>query len=403
MKKIFLLIISFFFLLFPVKAVEFNLYSKNALLYNLDEEKVLFEKNSQDKVSIASLTKIMTAIVAIENISDLDEQVSLLAIDFDSLVEANASVAGFKIGQKVTYRDLLYGLLLPSGADAAQALTRLIAGNRQNFVALMNEKAKSLGMYNTNFENETGLDTLNNYSTASDVAIMFKYALKNATLKEIMTTEKYQTSDKTITLRSTINIFKVAYNLDMDYLLGGKTGTTSKAGRCLASLANYNGTNYIFITLGANVSSKPETMLDAKEVYTYFMNNYENKNILTKQDKILTLTTKYAKEKTIDFYVSENIIKYVPKDFQKDDLTIEYEGIKEIPFNTKKGEKLGSITISYDNELLKKEDIILQYNLTFDLNGYLQDHYILIIGSLSIIIFFVILIFYKIFKNKKVN
>ena len=128
MKKIVFAVILIFSV-FSVKAIEFDLKSTNAILYNLDEDTILYEKNSDERVAIASLTKIMTAIVSVENIDSLDEKVTLVNKDFDTLVENNASVAGFKVNEEVTYEDLLYGLLLPSGADAAQALTRLIAGN----------------------------------------------------------------------------------------------------------------------------------------------------------------------------------------------------------------------------------------------------------------------------------
>lgn len=401
MKKVFIFILTFVLVIFPVKAIELELYSSNAILYNLDEDKILYEKESKEKVAIASLTKIMTAIVAIENIADLDAKVTLINDDFKSLVEENASVAGFEVGEVLIYRDLLYGLLLPSGADAAQALTRLIAGNRTNFVALMNEKALSLGMNDTHFENETGLDSQNHYSTVGDVAIMFKYALQNATLKEIMTTESYKTSDNRHILKSTINNFKKTYNLDMDYLLGGKTGTTSKAGRCLASFASANGTNYILITVGASVNNKPETMLDAQKVYAYFMDNFKRQTILTTSDKILTLNTNYAKEKTLDFYAKEDLTKYVPNDFQKSDLEITYVGKENINFNTPRGEKLGTITISYKDEVLRKEDIFLNTNLTFDLTAYLKKHYGIILAGLIILILGVIITFSLIFKRHK--
>ncbi|MDE6477058.1 MAG: hypothetical protein K2L48_02580, partial [Mycoplasmoidaceae bacterium] len=196
-----LIVVATFFGTVIVNAVEFDLNSKNAILYNLDENEILYEKDSKEKIAIASMTKIMTAIVAIENTDNLDETVILTWTDFSGLVEANASVAGFRFGQKVTYRDLLYGLLLPSGADAAQALTRAIAGGRSNFVQMMNEKAKELNLENTYFMNEIGLDEEGHYSTVEEVAKLFQYALKNETFKEIVTTPSYTISDNSLTCR----------------------------------------------------------------------------------------------------------------------------------------------------------------------------------------------------------
>ena len=138
MKKV--LSFIFIFILFTVhaSALELDISSKSAILYNLDNGEVLYEKDADEKASIASLTKIMTALVSIENIKDLDSQVVLNADDFKGLAEANAVTAGFTKGEVVTYRDLLYGLLLPSGADAAKALARNIAGSEENFIKMMN-------------------------------------------------------------------------------------------------------------------------------------------------------------------------------------------------------------------------------------------------------------------------
>ena len=177
MKKIILFLCIFLFSFMNVKALSFDISSKNAILYNLDEDTILYEKNSEEEVPIASLTKIMTSIIAIENITNIDEEITLTYDDFKGLIEADASVAGFYVGENVTYRDLLYALLLPSGADAAQALTRLVGEGRDNFVQMMNDKAKELGLEHTNFVNETGLDADNHYSTVKDVATIFKYAI----------------------------------------------------------------------------------------------------------------------------------------------------------------------------------------------------------------------------------
>ena len=194
MKKIKILILLFImFFTINVESIEFNLNSNHAILYNLNDGTVLYEKNSKDRTSIASMTKIMTAIVAIENINNLDEKVKLTYDDFRGLVEANASVAGFRSGEEVTYRDLLYGLMLPSGADAAQALTRLVAGNIDNYMNMMNQKAVELGLLNTHFVNPTGLDVENHYSTVEDVATLFQYAIKNETFLEIIKTKNYTT------------------------------------------------------------------------------------------------------------------------------------------------------------------------------------------------------------------
>lgn len=364
----------------PIHAVELDIYSRNALLYNLDENKVLYEKNANEQIAIASLTKIMTAIVAIENIESLDGKVVLISADFEGLVEANASVAGFSPGQIVTYRDLLYGLLLPSGADAAQALTRNVAGGQENFINMMNEKSKELGLTNTHFSNETGLDEQNHYSTLRDVAIMFQYAMKNSELKNILQSKKYTMSDGSFTVSSTITKNIKRYNLSLDYILGGKTGTTNNAGLCLASVASENGTNYMLITAGAPYPAKaPYNFYDAKTIYDYFIEHFENKNIMEKDEIILSLKTKYAKEELIEFLADDTIQKYMPKTFDKNNLIYRYSGTKVVPFDTKEGTKLGILEIIYEEDILDSIDIVLTGKLHFDIFKYLNDHILLII------------------------
>ncbi len=389
MKKYIFLLISFFCYLFPVQAIDLETYSKNILLYNLDENTVLYEKSANEQIAIASLTKLMTAVVAIEHVSSLDEKVKLTYKDFEGLVEANASIAGFRIGQNPTYRDLLYGLLLPSGADAALALARNVAGSRERFVEMMNEKAKELGLVNTHFVNETGLDAKGHYSTLKEVAILFKYALKNEELSKIIKSDSYTMSDRSFTVQSSTSKNIKRYGLSMDYLLGGKTGTTSDAGLCLASIASKNGTNYMLITARAPYDKKaPYHFYDAKTIYEYFMSNYENKKVIESGDTLLTLSTQYAKEDTVNFKAKEDILKYVPKLFDEKDLVYTYDGVDTVSYKTKVGEKLGVLEVKYKGELLAKVDIVLDMRLSFDLMKYIEAHliYILEIGIMLVVI-----------------
>ena len=143
MKYIKLILILLLFIPINIKAQDLELNSKYALLYNIDTNEILMEKNSNQKTAIASLTKIMTTIVAIENINNIKEVVTIPEYALENLIELEASVAGFEVDQEVTYEDLLYAIMLPSGADAAKTVAYHIAGNEENFVKLMNEKHKN--------------------------------------------------------------------------------------------------------------------------------------------------------------------------------------------------------------------------------------------------------------------
>ena len=209
-----------FIILIPIKVNALEINSKNAILYNMNDDEILFEKDSEKEVPIASLTKIMTSIIAIENIDDINETVTIPEEGLEGLVGANASVAGFKLNEKVTYKDLLYGSLLPSGADATQTLAYYVAGGIDGYVKLMNEKASELNLKHTHFSDVTGLDDVNNYSSVKDIATLLKYALKNDTFKEIFTATSYTTSNKRLKLESTLLYYTNTYKLDNKYIYG---------------------------------------------------------------------------------------------------------------------------------------------------------------------------------------
>lgn len=401
MKKYLIWIVAAFFSFIPFAfGVELEINSQNAILYNLDENKVLYEKQSDEVIPIASLTKIMTAIVTVEHVTSLNEKVTINASDLKGLAEANASVAGFSIGETVTIRDLLYGLLLPSGADAAQTLTRVVANSREKFVALMNQKASEMGLVNTHFENETGLDSENHHSTVREVAAMFQYALHNEELKKILTSQRYTMSDGKFSVMSTLTKNINRYQLPLDYILGGKTGTTDHAGLCLASIAQAGGVNYMLITVRAPYDkTNPYNFYDARTIYDYFIENYEKKNVIEKEDILLTLETDYAKEEKVDFKAEDEISKLVPRTYQKEDLVVQYDGVNTIPFHTKVGTKLGTANAFYDGEFILSKDIILTNDLHLDFGKYIKGH-ILEIIAIFIAIAVILILCYHILKKR---
>lgn len=372
MKKIiftFLLLFSFF-----VSALEID--SKQAILYNLNEDKIVFEKNSNEITSIASLTKIMTTIVAIENIEDLDAKVTITEKDFNGLYDA--SLAGFEVGDEVTYRDLLYGTMLPSGAEASQALANNISGSVNGFAGLMNEKAKELGMKNTHFVNTSGLDINNHYSTVYDVALLLKYCLNNKTFKTIFGSTSYKTSNGELTLYSTFRYTAIKYNYKNDYILGAKTGYTDDAGKCLASIA-YDQSNdifYLLVTTGANTSTDDAYHIkDATNIYTYYFENYGYVNLVDKDELLVSIKTKYSKNKYLNFYAKEDVSFYTKKDeFDKNKIKIIYDGVNIIDQSIKKGEKLGTVGIYYDDEYINSLDIILNDEYKFSIIYFLLQN-----------------------------
>lgn len=251
-----------------------RLYSSNAILLDLSDKQVLMERNSEDKIYPASLTKIMTAVVVIDTVSDLNETMNLSSDIFPELYASKASMAGFLPNEKVKIIDLLYGVLLPSGAECCIGLANEIAGSEKNFVKMMNEKAVKLGMTNTHFSNSTGLQDSQHYTTVKDIAVLLQYALQKDVFREIYTSTRYSTKPTNlhpdgITFSSTM--FKYMDHTDIagGKILGGKTGYTEEAGLCLASLAVVDGKEYALITAGAsgNHQTKQFHILDAFNVY----------------------------------------------------------------------------------------------------------------------------------------
>ena len=198
MKKLFVFVL-FCISLISVKAIDIN--SKSGIMYNLNDDTIIYEKDSNSKLQIASLTKIMTSIIAIEN-ANLDDIVTIKYQAFNGL--DGYALAGFKVGDKVTIRDLLYGLMLPSGAECGNMLAITISDSYDDFVKLMNNKVDELKLENTHFDNVIGMDSDNNYSTAYDLSIILKYALNNDIFKEIYTSSSYTTTNG-LKLSRTIN------------------------------------------------------------------------------------------------------------------------------------------------------------------------------------------------------
>ena len=254
-----------------------KLYSQSAILVNLNNNSVIFEHNSEKKIYPASMTKIMTAILAIESIKDLNKTIIVPENIFPDLYSDSAMIAGFEPNESARAIDLLYGAMLPSGAECSKALALHISNTEVNFIKLMNDKAKELGMKNTNFTNVWGGHDDDHYSTVKDISELLKYALKNKTFSNIFTSVAYS-SDPTEHHPSGIffcsSMFKkMSTNIISNgKIIGGKTGFTDQAGLCLASLAEKNNNEFILVTAGApgNNTSKPYHILDALTVYNSF-------------------------------------------------------------------------------------------------------------------------------------
>lgn len=253
--------------------------SQYAILYCIDDRKVIARKASQERMYPASMTKIMSLIVAVENIEDLNDTFTMTFEIINPLYLQDATITGFKSGDIVKLEDLLYGVILPSGADATVSLAHYVSGSEEKFVELMNKKAEELGLKDTHFTNTSGLHDPNHYTTAYDMAIILDYAIHNETCKRILSTYSYTT--KSTTTDNEGNIVPIEFystmfkkisrgNIENVEICGGKTGYTSQAKYCLASFAKKNNKTYIAVTAGAPTGWE-EIKNDINTLYTTYL------------------------------------------------------------------------------------------------------------------------------------
>lgn len=249
--------------------------SRHAILLDAQSGQVLAQKRADERTAPASLTKMMTILLAIETEPDLDKQVTLPEGIFPALQIERASMAGFAPGETVTVRDLLYGAMLPSGAECCETLARLVSGSEENFAALMNQKAAELGMKNTHFTNPTGLTDTEHYSSAADMAKLLQAALHcSVQLAQQCASQRnalrvLRSRCGGVVLRSKNGAKGRIVYPEGAKIEGGKTGYTAAAGLCLASLATVNGKEYILVTLAApgDHGTEQYNIRDAVQVY----------------------------------------------------------------------------------------------------------------------------------------
>ena len=265
-------------MVYPEKDFDFmkmelpDVTAKYSVLLDVPNNKLYTARNYTKKAYPASLTKLMTVIVAIEHTDNLKDTYKFTKEDIQSLQDENASVAGFKAGEKVTIEDLLYGAMLPSGADATLGLANYVAGSEEAFVKMMNDKVEEMGLTGTHFTNASGLHDEDHYSTAMDMAMIVKYGLETEGVSkefikiisaESHTTKKSNKHKEGILLGSIFFQRYEGFYIDRDEdgkadakIVGGKTGFTDESKYSLASVYEVDGEYYVCVTLKSADSSK---------------------------------------------------------------------------------------------------------------------------------------------------
>lgn len=410
---IILVLISPFLCVNVYSLEEINLYSPNYIIYDMTDEKIVKSSNVDVVTAPASLTKIMTTIIAIESINNLDASV-VYTNEMKTGIDFDASLAGLKVGEAYTYRDLLYASMLPSGADATNALAYSLCGNVPTFVNLMNEKAASLGMKDTHYVNVTGLDIDNHYSTVNDVFILLKYALKNDLFKTIYTTKSYHVSNSLnnrnlvdpYLVESTVSKAASKLGLDPSRIVGAKTGYTDNAGQCISFIFNSNGHDYLAITTKAKfVMGMQYHVRDAFSIINYVDNNYDNQILISKDSVIDEVNVELATVDKYEIKTNEDTLKYLSNDYDKTKVEVKYEGVHSIKYNYDKNKPLGKIIISYDGDIIATEEVFLNQELELSISKAVDKYKgFIVISSLGLLILIVLLILLgKKRKRRKTN
>ena len=390
MKKTILILITFF-LFINVQAINFDLNSKYAYVYNVTEDKIMYDLDSKEEIKVASMTKIMTAIIVIENNNDLDKYITIKDEDLRDMYEYTTT--GFQAGNKVTIKELLYGILLKSGSDAVNAAVRVTTDTEEEFIDLMNQKVTELGLTHTHFSNAVGKDE-DNYSSVYDIGKIMEYCIKNETFKEIISTDTYYIDRLDLQINGPLYKKDEQYDIDLSLIDGSKSGFTSLAKHSLVSYGEKDNITYIVVTDYAE--NYKDLLSDNSKIYEYFFNNYSYKEYKFNFD--IDIENGIEEKYNVDI----NTLVYLENDYDKSLLTYKYEGIDKITFLNTKGSKLGKVSIYYDNELINIIDIKLNKTIEYENKAYFWPVIVIIISA-TIIMFLLIISMRKLLKKKKIK
>lgn len=344
-----------------------TLESETVLLINMDTGIPVLEKNA-DKVRYpASLTKIMTFIIASENIEDINNtRITIRQEVLNPLLGTGSSMSGldYKVGESLTVIDLLHCLMVTSGNDAALVLADYVGGgDMDKFVSMMNQKAKELGCENTNFVNPHGLHDENHYSTAYDLYKITSYALTLPMFSQITDTATYYCEGDDYPLVTTNFLIDVNRGGDYyyTYAKGIKTGTTDEAGRCLITTGIADGYAYMCICMGAPYQNSDHNgaMTDAKGLLRWALLNLELDRMITVETPVSEVHVNFTNSNdTIDLYPAETVYAILPKEREESDVVKEANIPDSIDAPVKKGDVVGTVTVYYKGEAVQTVDLV---------------------------------------------
>jgi len=385
--------------LFVYGANDFSVNAKASIIVEENSGKIIYEKNSNIQNYPASVTKILTAILTLENCQLTDTvTVSKTAI---SNIPSGYVIAPLFVGEQMSVEDLLYALMLKSANDAAYVLAEHVGGSVEGFSNMMNKKAEELGCKNSHFVNPNGIHNSNHYTTAYDMYLIAKYAMENEEFVKIVSTyqhtlsatNKYSKKDRI--MKNTNNFVNPNSRYYDENVKGIKTGTTMQAGNCLITSSSKNGFDVITVVLGAKTAESKFS--ETKNMMNYFFNNYEYTQIHKKGDVIKSIEVEKATKETknLNLVISDDIKAMNNISIKAEEIEPEIHLNENIVAPIPKGQELGTIKytvdgLEYNAKLLAENEVIKKTYYVEILIG---------VGVLAVIICIIIVIKKKRRKN----
>lgn len=375
MKVKFKIILLFCLIIIGIQSVTFasepNLNSEAAILVEVSTGRIIYEKNSTKQMYPASTTKVLTAILVIEN-CELDEIVTVRESALSNIPSGYVT-CNLQIGEQLTVKDLLYALMIPSANDAAYVLAEYVAGSVEDFSVMMNDKARELGCKTTHFVNPNGIHEDSHYSTAYDLYLIADYAMKNEFFRELVATteytlpatEKYPSEDRILKTTNELlneNSRKYFYK----NAIGIKTGYTSKAGNCLIGGASRDGLEFIAVVLNGGTTNEGlnSRYVDSKKLFEYAYDNFTLTKIIEKGSVVQTLEIENGTKETkhLDLVIDETITVVNNKSIDMNSVIPEIALRETLEAPIAAGETIGSIKykvddIEYSAKLLAKTSV----------------------------------------------
>lgn len=414
MKKRFFIIITLIITLFSLYTLsfadttenDFQIYSSGSVLIDAKTGKILLQKDMNKKLYPASTTKILTAILAIENLN-LDSKLTA-SRSAVMAIPSGYSNAGIKAGESLSVSDLLEMFLIHSANEVGYIFAEEISGNIDNFANLMNKKASELGCTNTHFTNPSGIHDVNHYSTAYDMALIAKYCMQNETFRNIVNKKscKFSATDlypEERYFKNTNSLLDSSNRYYYEYAIGIKTGFTTQAKNCLIAGAKKDGIELIAVMLGAEATENGQSgrYVDAKNLFDYGFENYKIMDFLKKGSQIKNIEVKNATKETkkLNLIAKSSLSATFQTNFDISTLVPTIEIFENINAPIAKDTVLGKVSynidgIVYESDLIAENDVI---------KSNLLEIIFQVILAIIVLILIVVILSHKNNKNNKIK